>query len=71
MEGYFRVRLPWLSSLDKILGGLSWAINTSSIQLDVKYHDDMNLKERIVLSELIVDSLKKMDCPHTLFPHQI
>jgi hypothetical protein len=54
MAGYFRIRLPWLSVLDKILGGLSWCINSSNFQVDVKYSDDMNLKDKILLSEKLV-----------------
>ena len=37
MVGYFRVRLPWLNVLDKILGGLAWSINNSNFKVDIYY----------------------------------
>jgi hypothetical protein len=31
----------------------------------------MTLKEKLVVSETIVSSLKLLKCPYTIFPHQI
>jgi hypothetical protein len=69
MAGYFRIRLPWLTVLDKVLGGLSWCINNSNFPIDVRYNDEMNLKEKLEVSEKIVQALVDMKCPFTLFPH--
>ena len=58
ISGYFRIRLPWLTTLDKILGGLSWCINCSNISIDIPFSEEMILKDKIKVSEKIVTALK-------------
>lgn len=41
VAGYFRIRIPGLSTLDKILGGMVWCISCSNYEIDVQYEDDL------------------------------
>mmetsp|Transcript_10809 Transcript_10809/g.9347 ORF Transcript_10809/g.9347 Transcript_10809/m.9347 type:complete len:115 (+) Transcript_10809:58-402(+) len=69
--GYFRCRIPSISSFDKILGGMAWCISCSNFDIDVEFSDDMNMGQKIKLSEKVVDCLLKMNCPYRLQPFQI
>ena len=68
--GYFRARLP-IDPFDKILGGMCWAITGSNNDIDLDFEDDLKLGQKVKLSELVVQSLGIMECPHKIFPHQI
>jgi len=69
--GYFRCRIPSISTFDKLLGGIAWCITLSNFDIDVHFSDDMNMGQKIKLSEKVVNSLQKMGCPYQIQPHQI
>jgi len=71
--GYNRASDSDLSDFDKVVGGLCWAITASLIQVDVDilFEENSRIKERIKLSEDIVDVLRQMKCAHDLSAHQI
>ena len=70
LYGYFRIRIPSISIFDKILGGLTWCIQCSyfeigsvyqfdfyditTFMIDIDYNDDLNLGEKVKLSEKVV-----------------
>jgi hypothetical protein len=68
--GYFRARLN-IDPFDKILGGMCWSINGSNYDIDIEFEDDMNLGQKVKLSEKIIAALRTMKCPHGLAPHQV
>jgi hypothetical protein len=43
LAGYFRIRIPSITPLDKILGGLSWCITQSNFAIDIEFKDDFNI----------------------------
>ena len=69
--GYFRIRIPSFQTFDKILGSLTWCIACSNFDIDIEYDDDMNLGQKIALSEKICNVLHAMECPYDLQPFQI
>lgn len=71
--GYFRVRISSLSDFDKIIGGMAWAMQVFShdINIDIFYKDTLDLGQKIGLTERLVMVLLAMKCPHSLEPHQI
>ena len=71
--GYFRVRISTLSPFDKVIGGLCWSITASGIAVDIDllFQEELQIGQRIALSEKIVKALIKMKCPLPLQPHQI
>ncbi|KAL4495078.1 hypothetical protein ABPG72_015778 [Tetrahymena utriculariae] len=69
--GYFRIRIPSIQTFDKILGSLTWCISCSNFDIDIEYDDEMNLGQKIALSEKICEALQKMKCPFELLPFQI
>ena len=69
--GYFRARLDNIEPFDKILGGCCWCITGLMYSVDMDFSDDLNLGEKIKLSEKVTESLDEMRCPLQLFPHQI
>ncbi len=56
--GYFRARLP-LSSFDKVLGGLAWAIAGSAVDVDVDvfFDDSATMGEKNACSEDVCRAL--------------
>lgn len=66
LAGYFRIRIPSISDFDKIVGGLTWCINCSYFEIDINFHDDMKLGEKIKLCEKVCNVLKLMECPYPL-----
>ena len=68
--GYFRARLN-IDPFDKILGGMCWCITGSNFDVDIEFEDDLNMGQKIKLSEKICTALKQMECPHTIAAHQI
>lgn len=71
--GYFRARISNLSDFDKIIGGMAWAMQIFSydINIDVFYTDALDLGQKIALTERLVMVMLAMRCPHRLEPHQI
>lgn len=71
--GYFRARIKGLSPFDKIVGGMTWCIETCNFDVDVDllFNENLTIGQKIALTERIVKVLKPMKCPHALEPHQI
>ena len=69
--GYFRARIQSLEPFDKILGGLAWTLTGCFYDIDIDFKDDMNLTEKIRVSEKIVAGLKSINCPFEINPIQI
>lgn len=71
--GYFRARIPALSPFDKVIGGLTWCITSSQVDIDVDllFQENANIGLQIKLGEAIEKSLARMRCPHPLQSHQI
>ena len=69
--GYFRARIQSLEPFDKILGGLAWTLTGCVYDIDIDFKDDMNLTEKIRVSEKIVAGLKSINCPFQINPIQI
>ena len=68
--GYFRARLN-IEPFDKILGGMCWSITGSAFDIDLEFADDLTRGQKVELAEKVVASLQQMECPFTIFPHQI
>nr|XP_053630266.1 coiled-coil domain-containing protein 93-like isoform X3 [Cherax quadricarinatus]XP_053630267.1 coiled-coil domain-containing protein 93-like isoform X4 [Cherax quadricarinatus] len=71
--GYFRARIKGLSPFDKIVGGMTWCIETCNfdVDIDLLFHENLTIGQKIALTERIVRVLRSMKCPHRLEPHQI
>lgn len=71
--GYFRARISTLSDFDKIIGGMAWAMQVFSYDIDINifYTDTLDLGEKIALTERLVMVLLVMNCPNQIEPHQI
>uniref|UniRef100_A0A1B6K5V2 Coiled-coil domain-containing protein 93 n=1 Tax=Homalodisca liturata TaxID=320908 RepID=A0A1B6K5V2_9HEMI len=71
--GYFRARIKGLSAFDKIVGGMTWCIDSCDVDIDVDllFQENLTIGQRIALTEKIVAVLPKMKCPHGIEPHQI
>lgn len=71
VAGYFRIRISSLKAFDKVVGGIAWCITSSNFEIDVEYNDEMQIGQKIKVSEMICDSLAKMKCPYSLQPFQL
>lgn len=71
--GYFRARISTLSDFDKVIGGMAWAMQVFSQDIDINifYRDTLDLGQKIALTERLVMVLLVMNCPHKIEPHQI
>lgn len=69
--GYFRARLQNLEPFDKILGGIAWTLTGCFYDIDIDFKDEMNLTEKIRVSEKITAGLKSINCPFILNPVQL
>uniref|UniRef100_A0A1B6BZX6 CCDC93 N-terminal domain-containing protein n=1 Tax=Clastoptera arizonana TaxID=38151 RepID=A0A1B6BZX6_9HEMI len=71
--GYFRARIKGLSSFDKVVGGMTWCIDSCDVDIDVDllFQENLTIGQRISLTEKIVAVLPKLKCPHRIEPHQI
>lgn len=71
--GYFRARIKGLSAFDKVVGGMTWCIETCNVDIDVDllFQENLTIGQKISLTEKIVAVLPKMKCPHRIEPHQI
>jgi hypothetical protein len=50
---------------------MCWSIAGSNFDIDIEFADDLNMGQKIKLSEKVVNALKLMECPLTLAPQQI
>ncbi|KAF7996361.1 hypothetical protein HCN44_001993 [Aphidius gifuensis] len=71
--GYFRARIKGISNFDKVIGGMTWCIESCNFDVDVDllFHENLTIGQKISLTEKIVAMLPKMNCPHRIEPHQI
>eukprot|EP01088_Endostelium_zonatum_P015689 TRINITY_DN3969_c0_g1_i1.p1 TRINITY_DN3969_c0_g1~~TRINITY_DN3969_c0_g1_i1.p1 ORF type:complete len:611 (-),score=171.21 TRINITY_DN3969_c0_g1_i1:64-1896(-) len=71
--GYFRARISSLSAFDKIIGGLSWCITSSNVDVDIDvfFQENAQIGKKIELGEKIEDALVRMKCPFQLQSNQI
>lgn len=71
--GYYRAHIQGLSIFDKIVGGMTWCIEACDYDVDVDllFHENLTIGQKISLTEKIVVVLPKMKCPFQLEPHQI
>ncbi|KAL3284946.1 hypothetical protein HHI36_019077 [Cryptolaemus montrouzieri] len=71
--GYFRARIKGLSSFDKVVGGMTWCIESCNVEVDVDllFQENSTIGQKIALTEKIVAVLPKLQCPHLIEPHQI
>ncbi|KAG7204854.1 hypothetical protein KM043_005254 [Ampulex compressa] len=71
--GYFRARIKGLSNFDKVIGGMTWCIESCNFDVDVDllFRENLTIGQKISLTEKIVVMLPKMNCPHRIEPHQI
>lgn len=71
--GYFRARIKGLSNFDKVVGGMTWCIESCNFDVDVDllFQENLTIGQKISLTEKIVVMLPKMNCPYRIEPHQI
>lgn len=71
--GYFRARIPALSSFDKVVGGMVWALTIAAVDadIDVIFQENSTIGQKIKISDAITKSLLRFKCPHALQSHQI
>nr|XP_034186280.1 coiled-coil domain-containing protein 93 isoform X1 [Osmia lignaria] len=73
VAGYFRARIKGLSNFDKVIGGMTWCIESCNfdVDIDLLFHENLTIGQKISLTEKIVAMLPKMNCPYRVEPHQI
>ncbi|XP_052894356.1 coiled-coil domain-containing protein 93 [Anopheles moucheti] len=71
--GYYRAHIQGLSSFDKIVGGMTWCIEACDydVNVDLLFHENLTIGQKIALTEKIVGVLPRMKCPFLIEPHQI
>uniref|UniRef100_A0A182PD39 Coiled-coil domain-containing protein 93 n=1 Tax=Anopheles epiroticus TaxID=199890 RepID=A0A182PD39_9DIPT len=71
--GYYRAHIQGLSSFDKIVGGMTWCIEACDydVNVDLLFHENLTIGQKIALTEKIVGVLPRMKCPYLIEPHQI
>lgn len=71
--GYFRARIKGLSDFDKVIGGMTWCIESSNfdIDIDLLFRENLTIGSKLSLAEKIVAMISKMNCPYQIQPHQI
>ncbi|XP_012137566.1 coiled-coil domain-containing protein 93 isoform X2 [Megachile rotundata] len=71
--GYFRARIRGLSNFDKVIGGMTWCIESCNfdVDIDLLFRENLTIGQKISLTEKIVAMLPKMNCPYRIEPHQI
>lgn len=50
---------------------MCWCITGSNFDIDIDFEDDLNMGQKIKLSEKITIAMKEMECPYTIAAHQI
>ncbi len=72
MAGYMRVRIQSICLLDKVMGGLAWCLQQCQMEVYLGgFEEDMNIGDKIRLSQTLVAVLHQVDCPVNIQPHQI
>ncbi|KAH0554784.1 hypothetical protein KQX54_012697 [Cotesia glomerata] len=63
--GYFRARIKGLSNFDKVIGGITWCIESCNFDVNVNFlfHENLSIGQKIALTEKIVCKLLEMSCP--------
>uniref|UniRef100_A0A1B0BTS4 Coiled-coil domain-containing protein 93 n=1 Tax=Glossina palpalis gambiensis TaxID=67801 RepID=A0A1B0BTS4_9MUSC len=72
--GYYRACIKGLSAFDKVVGGMTWCIECMcdyDIDIDLLFHENLTIGQKIALVEKIVAVLPQMKCPYHIEPHQI
>ncbi|XP_065567637.1 coiled-coil domain-containing protein 93-like isoform X3 [Artemia franciscana] len=71
--GYTRAKSKTVQPFDKVAGGMVWCIERCSFDIDVDlyFKDNLNIGQKIALTEALVQAFRLMKCPHSLEPHQI
>uniref|UniRef100_A0A1A9X4Z1 Coiled-coil domain-containing protein 93 n=1 Tax=Glossina brevipalpis TaxID=37001 RepID=A0A1A9X4Z1_9MUSC len=71
--GYYRACIKGLSAFDKVVGGMTWCIECCDYDIDVDllFHENLTIGQKITLVEKIVAVLPQMKCPYRIEPHQI
>ncbi|GJQ70700.1 hypothetical protein Trydic_g634 [Trypoxylus dichotomus] len=71
--GYFRARIKGLSPFDKVVGGMTWCIESCTVDIDINllFQENSTIGQKISLTEKLVAVLIKMKCPYRIEPHQI
>ncbi|XP_076623862.1 coiled-coil domain-containing protein 93 isoform X2 [Colletes latitarsis] len=71
--GYFRARIKDLSFFDRVIGGMTWCIESCNFDVDVDllFQEDLTIGQKISLTEKILAVLPNMNCPYRIEPHQI
>ena len=71
--GYFRVMIKNLTDFDKIVGGMTWLMESceQNVDVDLLFHENLSIGQKISLTENVVTILPLMKCPFLLEPHQI
>ncbi|VDO63706.1 unnamed protein product [Heligmosomoides polygyrus] len=71
--GYFRARIKGLATFDKIVGGMVWCLShcNRTIDADLLFAENLDIGQKIALTEKIVKVLTALKCPHIIEPHQI
>ena len=71
--GYFRAGITKLSLFDRVIGGLCWSITSSGVAVDadILFRENMDIGQKVVLSEQVVDACRQMKCPYPLQANQI
>ena len=71
--GYFRAGITSLSLFDRVIGGLCWCITSSGVAVDVDilFRENMDIGQKVSLSEKVVVACREMKCPFPLQANQI
>ncbi|KAJ1354292.1 Coiled-coil domain-containing protein 93 [Parelaphostrongylus tenuis] len=71
--GYFRARIKGLATFDKIVGGMVWCLShcNREVDADLLFFENLDIGQKIALTEKIVHVLGTLECPHSIEPHQI
>ncbi|WKX95969.1 hypothetical protein Q1695_012433 [Nippostrongylus brasiliensis] len=71
--GYFRARIKGLATFDKIVGGMVWCLShcSRSVDADLLFAENLDIGQKISLTEKIVQVMTVLKCPHSIEPHQI
>uniref|UniRef100_A0A0N5AKH9 Coiled-coil domain-containing protein 93 n=1 Tax=Syphacia muris TaxID=451379 RepID=A0A0N5AKH9_9BILA len=71
--GYFRARIKAIPPFDRIIGGMVWCLTlcNRTVDIDLIYSESSSIKQKIALTEKVVEVLTRLKCPYTIEPHQI
>ena len=71
--GFFRASITKLSLFDRVIGGLCWCVTSSGVAVDVDilFRENMDIGQKVILSESVVEACREMKCPYPLQANQI